>query len=69
MEKIDFVVPWVDSNDPEWIALYSFLNEDTQPYIYDMTTGVTIHSWGTSLNGLPYILRYLSYQAITYIKH
>lgn len=43
MEKIDFVVPWVDSNDPEWIALYSFLNEDTQPYIYDMKTGVTIH--------------------------
>lgn len=23
MEKIDFVVPWVDSNDPEWIALYN----------------------------------------------
>lgn len=22
-EKIDFVVPWVDSNDPEWIASYN----------------------------------------------
>ena len=23
METIDFVVPWVDSNDPEWIELYN----------------------------------------------
>ena len=22
-EKIDFVVPWVDSNDPEWIKSYN----------------------------------------------
>jgi hypothetical protein len=24
MEKIDFVVTWLDSNDPEWIAMYNY---------------------------------------------
>ena len=24
MEKIDFIVTWVDSNDPEWIKLYNY---------------------------------------------
>ena len=24
MNKIDFVVPWVDSSDPEWIKLYNY---------------------------------------------
>ena len=28
MEKIDFVVLWVDSNDPEWIALYNHYRPD-----------------------------------------
>ncbi len=28
MEKIDFVVPWVDSNDPEWINSYNQYRPD-----------------------------------------
>lgn len=28
MEKIDFVVPWVDCNDPEWIASYNHYRPD-----------------------------------------
>ena len=29
MEKIDFVVTWVDSNDPEWIKLYNHYRPET----------------------------------------
>ena len=29
MEKIDFVVPWVDSNDPEWIKIYNHYRPET----------------------------------------
>jgi len=28
MHKIDFVVPWVDSSDPEWIKLYNYYRPD-----------------------------------------
>lgn len=27
-QKIDFVVPWVDSSDPEWIKLYNYYRPD-----------------------------------------
>lgn len=28
MDKIDFVVPWVDSNDPAWIESYNYYRQD-----------------------------------------
>lgn len=41
MEKIDFVVPWVDSNDPEWIASYNHYRPEKP-----ITDNARFRDWG-----------------------